>query len=150
MTLKFQANITDISDFSQIFHNLSGFEMEIVKEYLEQQKYPGHIPICAEGKRGEGIFLINSGEVKVIKKTPEGAKPLGKLGKGDVFGEISMLANIPYTASVYTATECELTFLSRKNFEVIKEKHTDIAFKIITTLAEILAKRLIELNTLLL
>jgi cAMP-dependent protein kinase regulator len=43
--------------------------------------------------------------------------PLALLREGDVFGEISLIKDIPTTATVIAARDGEFLFLSRKEFE---------------------------------
>lgn len=53
---------------------------------------------------GSGLHVVLHGAVTVSRETPNGPAPLADLGPGDVFGEISLLENVPVTATV-TATE---------------------------------------------
>lgn len=42
---------------------------------------------------------------------------MSTLGSGAMFGEISLLENIPRTATIITASDCEFIVVSRKDFE---------------------------------
>ncbi len=60
--------------------------------------------LLREGGMGSGLHVVLHGAVTVSRETPNGPAPLADLGPGDVFGEISLLENVPVTATV-TATE---------------------------------------------
>lgn len=60
--------------------------------------------LLREGETGSGLHVILHGAVEVARATPNGPQSLADLGPGDVFGEISLLENVPVTATV-TATE---------------------------------------------
>ena len=149
MNLKFSVTFSDIQDFSQVFTNLDSSEIKKLQKYLIQQKYPAKIPICTEGQPGDGMFLVNQGSVKVMKKIPGGSKQIGKLDKGDVFGEISFLTNSAFTASVYSETECEVTCLPREKFDEIEKKDIKLAYKIVLALTKVLSEKLLTVNQLL-
>jgi CRP-like cAMP-binding protein len=60
--------------------------------------------LCQEKQIGDTLFVILQGEVEVIKESGEKGKVLGKLGSGELFGEISALLSMPRIATV-TATK---------------------------------------------
>jgi predicted acylesterase/phospholipase RssA len=72
--------------------------------------------VCQQGENGESMFLIIDGRVRVTVAGPEGEMPVKYLGPGEHFGEISLLAAGPRTASVTAVTDAELLELSRESF----------------------------------
>jgi CRP-like cAMP-binding protein len=65
--------------------------------------------IIKEGARGEDIYLVIEGQVKVIKKT-KGKKDVqvACLGQGDFMGEIAYISNKRRSATIKTETPCQL------------------------------------------
>ncbi len=87
------------------------------------RRFQGHeiaagVDIVAEGQRGQGLFLILSGEVEVIAHA-QSAEParLARLGPGDIFGEMSLVTDQPTTATVRAATATTVLFLAREYVE---------------------------------
>ena len=54
-----------------------------------------------EGEAGDALYVILSGEARVLKRTEDGGEvSVEMLGPGDVFGEMALLDGIPRTATV--------------------------------------------------
>lgn len=76
--------------------------------------YPADCVITKQGELDGDFYVIIKGTVEVIKTTSQGkALRLRLLGNGAHFGEISLLREIPRTATVRTLTPCECYTFSR-------------------------------------
>jgi CRP-like cAMP-binding protein len=74
---------------------------------------PGDV-IVTEGQPGQSVFILASGTVKVFIRSPEGHDvPVGTLGEGSFFGEMSTLSGQPRSATVTAASPCDLLELDR-------------------------------------
>jgi MFS family permease len=87
-----------------------------VLEALAGAMLPMHLDagteIVREGEAGDHFYIIESGEVEVVK---DGAV-INVEGPGEYFGEISLLRDVPRTASVRAKTDVELRALERDDF----------------------------------
>ena len=91
------------------------------------RRFEGHeledgVSIIREGERGQGLFLILSGEVDVISHEAS-TEPvnLARLRAGDMFGEMSLVTDQPTSATVRTATAATVLFLAREYVERLAE-----------------------------
>jgi NADH dehydrogenase FAD-containing subunit len=69
--------------------------------------------IIRQGEEGETAYIIQTGRVEIIKN----GKKVGELVTGDFFGEIALVSDTKRTATVRCLTACELTVLSREDFQ---------------------------------
>jgi CRP/FNR family transcriptional regulator, cyclic AMP receptor protein len=88
------------------------------------------------GEPGTGCYRIKQGVLKVVISSAEGDdRILAILGPGAIAGELSMIDGGPRSASVFTVTECELSFISRLGFEEFAQQHPDIYRYLVNVLA---------------
>lgn len=62
----------------------------IVYEYISSEvKCPANEVIIEEGSRGDWVYVVLEGHVKVKKRTPKGVVVIDTLSEGDIFGELA-------------------------------------------------------------
>ena len=96
----------------RIFAPLPDATLEQLARRLEPlQVAPGTV-VVRQGEPGDRVYLIAAGSVRVDVD----GHPAPPLGAGDLFGEIALLRDLPRTATVTGASECELLTLGRDEF----------------------------------
>jgi CRP-like cAMP-binding protein len=66
-----------------------------------------------EGDKGDRMYLIKSGKIRIVKEMDEMEKTLAVLNEGAFFGEMSVLDNRPRSASAIAETDTELIIVDR-------------------------------------
>ena len=84
-----------------------------------------------EGDKGDEMYLICSGEVKLTRKTPNGEIILTVLGFGEFFGEMSVITNKPRTINAETVTDCRLNVISKNVLETLVSSNPLVALSIL-------------------
>jgi MFS family permease len=84
-----------------LFAPLDGVVLERLAAAFQPLSLPAGSVIIREGEPGERFYLVDRGEVSVLK---DGAE-VARLGPGDYFGEISLLKQVPTTATVVAQTD---------------------------------------------
>jgi len=107
---------------------------------LEEVTVPAGTVLALEGGDADALYLIETGEVSVTVRTPEGERVLGTLRGPAYFGEMGLLLG-RRTASVHAASDIRAWRLSRERFEQIVRQQPSIAMAVATTLAELLDQR---------
>jgi hypothetical protein len=78
---------------------------------------PGE-PLFLAGDAGEGCYRLERGLLKIVITSARGEERiLATLGPGEIAGELAIIDGQPRSASVFAVRDCELSFISRKDFE---------------------------------
>ncbi|HEY8711289.1 MAG TPA: cyclic nucleotide-binding domain-containing protein [Thermoanaerobaculia bacterium] len=101
--------------------------------------------IFSQGDLGTEMFIIQDGEVEIIKHINGESHILSHLEKGDFFGEMALLEAAPRTADAIAKTEVKVLLINGSRFDDMLKKNPEIAVRIIRKYS----KRLREANTLL-
>ena len=94
-----------------LFASLDALRISEITQLLELKIVPANYAIVRKDEPADSMFFISRGEVEVDVGTG-GAR----LGPGSFFGEIALLKNCNRTATVISATECQLLVLSVGDF----------------------------------
>ncbi|MFM8469019.1 MAG: cyclic nucleotide-binding domain-containing protein [Limisphaerales bacterium] len=101
-----------------LFSQLSPEEIRSVGEAMEFFSVKRGAVIIRERDQGDLMFVIHSGRVEVQKEDEAGAlRSVAQLGRGDVFGEIALLQQVPRTSSVIALENTELFALKKSDFD---------------------------------
>jgi CRP/FNR family transcriptional regulator, cyclic AMP receptor protein len=85
---------------------------------------------------GDTLFVIHSGQVKVVLETPAADHILCLCGPGDCLGELSLLDGNPRSATVIAIDAVEALALHRQDFRALMEQRPTIAHAMLVRLAE--------------
>jgi CRP-like cAMP-binding protein len=95
-------------------------------------------PICREDEETSGLLLLLEGTAEVLKRED----PVATVEAPAVLGEMSLLTDGHRTATVRAVTPCALALLPRDDFARLLEAGSPAAYKLVTAIAEVLARRL--------
>src|SRR5688572_14064782 len=70
-----------------------------------------------EGDLGTEMFILQEGQVEILKAVAGVDEQLAVLEKGDFFGEMSLLEDLPRTASARAVTECKVIRINGATFD---------------------------------
>jgi len=99
-------NVREFLRKVHLFANLSEKNLKRVERLCKTRSYRAGEHIVSQGGWGEGLFVITSGKVRIVKKTNDGTElEIATHGPGEFFGEFSVLDGAPRSADV-VAAEC--------------------------------------------
>ncbi|HSQ41734.1 MAG TPA: cyclic nucleotide-binding domain-containing protein [Fibrobacteraceae bacterium] len=131
-----------------VFADLGVFELRFLVPILHQREYQAGELVFREGEAGNGMYIIQSGQVDVLGQNTEGASVLyARLSERQFFGEISLVDDQPRSASVVCATRSTLYGFFKPDLLELIDKHPAIGTKILFNLAHVLGHRLRDSNT---
>jgi CRP/FNR family cyclic AMP-dependent transcriptional regulator len=92
--------------------------------------------ICSEGDKGDGMYVIQSGKVKITKKAGPDGLEIAVLGKGEIFGEMALFDRMPRSATATAMGEARVLTVDKKKFFSIVSRDPTMAFKILESLSQ--------------
>ncbi len=100
------------------------------------KKIPANTTLFQEGDRGEEMYIIQTGKVKISKRIRGVEKTLATLEKGEFFGEMAILNDKPRSATAETLEDCDMLVIDRKTFDALIRGNAEIAVRFIKRLAD--------------
>ena len=113
-----------------LFAGFSKQDLNRLAEETDVVSFPPGATIVEEGLLGETMFVVLSGEAKVV----QGTRRLGTVRPGDFFGEVALLDGAPRSASVVAETPMEAIRLYRRTLFKMLEAEPQLALKILDSL----------------
>jgi MFS family permease len=95
-----------------LFAPLAGTALERLAANLDDVRVDAGSVVIRQGDPGDRFYVVKAGELEV---TVDGGAPR-PMGRGDFFGEIALIRDVPRTATVTARTDCELGALERTEF----------------------------------
>jgi len=120
-----------------LFAELKDREVKAVAGAMTQRRVDTGQTLAVEGTQGIGFFVIESGTAKVTVDGQERRV----LGPGDYFGEIALIVDTPRTATVTAETPVVSWAIASWAFRPIVQENASVAWRLLDTLAKMLAQR---------
>ncbi len=118
-----------------LFEGLSRKELEDLARLADDLEVPAGKVLTRQGDTGREFFVLMDGQVEVVRD----GEVLNTSGPGDFIGEISILEDMPRTATVTAKTPVRLFVLTAQSFRSFVEQQPDVENKVLRTLARRLA-----------
>ena len=115
-----------------LFADLPPRDLEGVAKTMRRRTFKAGDTIAQEGAGGVGFFVIDDGEAVVSV----GGEEVGRLGPGDYFGEVALIAETDRTATVKAQTELRCYCLTSWEFRPLVEGNASIAWKLLEAMAK--------------
>jgi CRP/FNR family transcriptional regulator/CRP/FNR family cyclic AMP-dependent transcriptional regulator len=94
-------------------------------------RYREGTPVVKEGASGSVFFVILEGKAKVMRK----GRTVGRLRRGDFFGEMSLLDGEPRTASVVTEANSTFLTVAAREFHRVLAREPRLALRMLQVMA---------------
>jgi diguanylate cyclase (GGDEF)-like protein len=118
------------------FNQLSEAEISVVAEFLKPVQVKENESIFKEGDEGQEMFIFLSGAMSAYGTQSDGAqRKLFDLYPGGFFGEMSIIAHEPRSATITATKDSAVAMLRETDFYRIISGHPIIGFKILRTIS---------------
>lgn len=115
-----------------LFADLSEAEMNFLATRAVAQHYsPGQL-IFHEGDPCEGLFVVQSGELRIFKTSFTGREQvLSVEGPGASVAELPVFDDGDYPASAAAVTPTTVLFIRKKDFQALCLQHPEVSLKVL-------------------
>ncbi|MCP4652292.1 MAG: cyclic nucleotide-binding domain-containing protein [Candidatus Omnitrophica bacterium] len=125
-----------------VFQLLHPDELEELVPIFTKKIYLPDMTVFSEGSKGESMYIIKSGAVKVVKNAEE----IIQLAGGDFFGEVALFDYAVRTASIIATENTILLEINRQDFNKLFTKSAHIVAKILYQMMTEMSRRLRRKN----
>jgi SulP family sulfate permease len=110
---------------------------------MQLRTYQPGEALYVRGAPGDELFWVRHGTIRIMAPLGAGRmRHIASFGRGDFFGGLAFLDNLPRTNDAIAHTVTEVYVLSREQFNQIADTHKKLAFNLIEAMARTLAMRL--------
>jgi CRP/FNR family cyclic AMP-dependent transcriptional regulator len=114
-----------------LFSKLTPAELDVIATRLKRQSFEAGEVIIEQGERGDAMFIIRSGRVKIYSRGAGGKElTLNVYGEGDFFGEFSLIDGEPRSASAAAIEKTDALVLRHQDLIAILNEHAEIAISL--------------------
>ena len=126
-----QAEILDALSGLTLFADLERPQLEAVAHTMSEESFPAGHRILRQGFSGTGFFIILDGEVVVRVDGVD----ISRLGKGDFFGEISLLLGEPPVADVVVTSPVKALQLAGRDLRAFLLGYPPVMYRMLQSVS---------------
>ncbi|MBU5425221.1 Crp/Fnr family transcriptional regulator [Tissierella pigra] len=124
-----------------IFSNLNYEEMMEVARITKEKVFEKGEMIYMAGHRGENLYVIHSGKVKITRFTSSGKEQVIRvLGPGEFMGELSLFSHLPLRDNGEALLKTTVCMIDGYRLKDLMKKYPAIALKVMEELSQRLEK----------
>jgi CRP-like cAMP-binding protein len=102
---------------------------------LYGREFPAGTVIFEEGDPGSRLYVIQSGQVRIVKRSALRQVTLARLGPGEFFGEMALLDRQPRSAAAVVDEAARVLELDEAAFERLVTERGEVALRILRRLS---------------
>jgi len=96
--------------------------------------------IFREGEEGDRMYVVQSGTVRITKKTVSGDLTIATLKSGEIFGEMAIFDKMPRSATAVAAGEARILTIDKKKLLQTISRDPTIVFKMLESMSHRIRK----------
>ncbi|MGE5403727.1 MAG: Crp/Fnr family transcriptional regulator [Candidatus Saccharibacteria bacterium] len=126
-------------DLSRVsfFKGLDPQDLKKVESKSSERIYPKGTTIFVEGQDTDGIYIVTSGLIKIVKLSRDGReKTLAILGEGEILGEMALFEQNSRSAAAETLDQTTVAVISKVDFEMLIDQIPHLGRKVISILGD--------------
>ncbi len=129
-------SITDTLARAPLFASLDQKDLTALASAAREQQYHHGEELIRQGQTGVGLFILTSGRVRVTQQRNNELFDLGVLEHGQVFGELSLLDDLPRTATITAIENCNVIIIPIWDFRAALRENPSMALGLLKSLSQ--------------
>ena len=132
-----------------LFAGIEPSKLKLLAFASERLTYAANDELFHQRDPGDAAFVLIDGEVDILIDTAYGMKPVVRLGRNSLIGEIAILCDLPRTATVRAVTAVTTLRISKDLFFRLITEFPNMAVSVMRDLAhrvEAMNQKLREAN----
>lgn len=126
-----------------LFGGLEDASLERVEGMLVEHSFAQGAIVCSEGDQGRSMYVVASGEVEVRRANSKGEPvPIVRLGRGELFGEMTLIEIQPRSATVVVIEPSTLYALTKKDLYTLYVEDLNAYILVLQNICRQLSRRL--------
>jgi len=126
------ASVSALLKSVSIFSGLNEPELAFLTARVVQRKYAAGELIFGEGEPCSGLYVVESGSVRIFKSSAGGREQVLSIdGPGSSIAELPVFDGGNYPASAQSITASTLLFFSKQDFQLLCIQHPEVALKVL-------------------
>jgi len=129
-----------------VFAHFSDEQLVQLAQCATLERFPAGTHVVKEGEETHDAYLIESGGVRIQRKTPYGHFSLAALEPGALFGETSFVDRVPRSGDAVTTSETGLIALNPESLSALMERDQRFKLALYWTFWKSLSSKLRQTN----
>lgn len=139
----FRETLCGMIEAVPMFSELSHSDVQSLSGYLRAYEAKKGTAIFKEGAKGMFMCVVIRGRVDILKESQEREqKKVAVVRPGKSMGEMSLLDELPYSATAVAAEDTQLLLLTRMNFLRLGEERPLLCNAVLRQIARLMSLRL--------
>jgi CRP-like cAMP-binding protein len=130
-----------------LFKGLTSDQISQLIKVARSEEFKAGEIIFKEGEKGDKLYIILSGSVRISKQIPgSGEEALAVLKPGDFFGEMALIDDVERSADAIANEKSSILSIDKNSFESLLFLNKDLAYTILWNFVKTLSRRLRDTN----
>ncbi|MCL4394109.1 MAG: cyclic nucleotide-binding domain-containing protein, partial [Chloroflexi bacterium] len=125
----------------QMFSDVPTEALGVLASRLVLRHYPTDEVIYSEGTPGDAMYIVESGETKLLESSASNARLIERMRAGDSFGEMALLTGRTRGECARATTDTTLWVLYKTDFDDVMVQYPEISVSLGRALTERLGTR---------
>ena len=129
-----------------LFENLAPGDIKQVAALGQEESFSDGVTLVKEGDIGDVMFIILSGEVRVLVAQGQKEVEIARRKAGEYVGEMALISREPRSATVNAVGNVRALCIDQKSFESLLRDRPDASLAVIQVLCERLQEASAKVN----